>query len=176
DLLNPKWQGKIGLWSAAAPFVNLAFELGPDKTRAYLEALKTQKPQIFPSPAALSSAIVSGQIAVGVNAVRFAQTAKADGAPTDGSYPNPVAVTPYYSAIVKAGKNTNTAKLFLSWLLSEPGAAVFEKVTGQGSPHVPGTQASKTFEKLTLSGPPPTGAGGTTAAGYNKEFSAILAR
>ncbi|MGH3759310.1 ABC transporter substrate-binding protein [Actinophytocola sp.] len=155
DLLDPKWKGKIGLWSLPAPLVNLVPTWGGDETQSFVKSLMAQQPQVFQSVFEMTSAISSGQLPLGIGVDRLTSIAKAQGAPTDFAAADPLSVSVLYSAVVQGGANPNAARLFISWLDSAEGAKAQEDATGRANPQVPGTKVRDEYQGKNLSGWPP---------------------
>ncbi len=66
-------------------------------------------------------AVISGQYGIGVVIDFFGLSAISSGQPVDFAYPSLTSVVPASVGIVKGGPNSDNAKAFVNFLLSEPG-------------------------------------------------------
>lgn len=139
DLLDPKWKGKIAVWSVPYAFAELAAIWGDKRATDYVQKFAAQDPATYEDNFPLSQAVGAGEQPIGVTYYHTAQPAVKAGAPLAYNVPNPDPVTLLYSFIPKASKSPNTAKLFLYWLSTKEGASVYEKTISRGNPLLPGT-------------------------------------
>ena len=134
DLTNPEYgKGMIGQViapSGGTTWTRVLFErkvLGDD----YWAKQAATKPQLYPSGAPASDALVRGEVSIAVLLYNIVWTKKRDGAPVEIFFPpEGVPVNPYASGIPKTATNPNAAKLFLNWCLSEEGQTFMIKELG----------------------------------------------
>jgi iron(III) transport system substrate-binding protein len=134
DLTKPEYgKGMIGQViapSGGTTWTRVLFErkvLGDD----YWAKQAATKPQLYPSGAPASDALVRGEVSIAVLLYNIVWTKKRDGAPVEIFFPpEGVPVNPYASGIPKTAANPNAAKLFLNWCLSEEGQTFMIKELG----------------------------------------------
>jgi len=135
DLLQPKWQGKIGMTNpshagtglAGATFFYLQKGLGPE----FLKRLLTEtKVTLFDDSLRLAEAVARGQLAIGVQVpegdlMRYAkEKLPIQGQPglKEGGY-----LSPGFGSvmILKQAPHPNAAKVYINWLLSREGQLAY---------------------------------------------------
>ena len=133
DLLDPRWKGKMA-WgganstSAGPGFVGLVFkEYGEAKGLEFLKKLATQN--IAASPVAarqILDQVIAGEYAIGLQTFNHhAVISSAKGAPVRWLPMSPVMVNLSTASVAADAPHPNAAKLFLEFLISEPGQAIF---------------------------------------------------
>jgi iron(III) transport system substrate-binding protein len=148
DLLAPKWKGKISMWGNPFPFVQLASTWGDEKTRAYLTKFSAQEPTLFPAPTSVVQAVVSGDLPIGVGLYHVATNSVKAGAPLALKPLDIAPISVNYSAVLKATKNPNAARLLIWWLSTDDGAKAYEAATNRGNLFVPSTDAAKMLKTV----------------------------
>jgi iron(III) transport system substrate-binding protein len=89
------------------------------------------KPRLFPSGAPQADSLVRGEITIALALYSIAFPKKRDGAPIDTLFPpEGVPITPHAAGIPKSAANPNAARLFLDWVLSPEGQAVYIRDQG----------------------------------------------
>lgn len=155
DLLQPQWQGKIGMpsldvgGSAFTTFAFLREKVAPD----YWSRLAANAIRIYPAVAPAISDLVRGEISISVTgASSFVEQMKS-GAPVDVIFPSEgVGVFPIAGGLTTTGQHPNAAAVFLDWMTSKRGGTI---IAQQGSyalnPDVapPTTPSGITFPPLT---------------------------
>ncbi len=133
DLLDPKWKGKMA-WgsttsSSAGPgFVGMMLrELGPEKAKVYLEKLAIQNIAALPVAARqILDQVISGEYALGLMMFNHhAVISAAKGAPVKWLPVSPAMVTLNVAAVVKDAPHPDAGKLFLDYMMSDEGQAIF---------------------------------------------------
>ena len=133
DLLDARWKGKMA-WNAqiptagAAGFVGLVLtELGEDKGRAYLAKLARQ--DIAPLGVAARQVVdmmMAGEYSIALQIFNHHPViSKAQGAPVDWIAMNPAFEYPSPVAIARGAPHQNAAKLFVDYLVSPEGQALY---------------------------------------------------
>jgi iron(III) transport system substrate-binding protein len=134
DLTKPEYaNGVIGQVigpSGGTTWTRIMFErqvLGEE----YWTRQAATKPQLYPSGAPLSDALVRGEVQIAPLLYNIVWTKKRDGAPLGIFFPpEGVPINPYASGIPKTAAHPNAAKLFLNWCLSEEGQTFMIKELG----------------------------------------------
>lgn len=133
DLLDPKWQGEIGLahigagGSTWARELFLRDELGVE----YWEALADQEPFITGAAGAVSEGMGRGEFAVGMVLPGSQGIAAAEGAPLEIVMPSDG--VPTYSQWLGLAANAekpNAAKVFINWNMSLAGQTAIAEAAG----------------------------------------------
>ncbi|KWX23835.1 hypothetical protein AFM11_13830 [Mycolicibacterium wolinskyi] len=124
DLLDPKWNGKLGIVQVGAGGSTTALtrfqlgELGAD----YLKGYAANHPRIFDSSAALTDSLARGEIAVGPVPIATAYASTLEGAPITIATPEEgAAAYPFYLGQAAKTEHSNAATVFINWLLSSSG-------------------------------------------------------
>jgi ABC-type Fe3+ transport system substrate-binding protein len=139
DLLNPKWQGKIGISDPRTPGSGASIwsYMRAVKGEGFLKALVGQKMFITRDLRLLAENTAKGQlgIAVGIAYAEFLPFLKVGfpvkplPRPKEGMY----ATTGYGSlTIIKGAPHPNATKLFVNWFLGKEGQDIYTK--GMGEP------------------------------------------
>lgn len=155
ELLNPKWTGRVGSWVRASAFAQLAATQGEAKATKELERFVAIKPMLFKSTFPLAQAVGSGEIDLGVGFYHSTLPPMNAGAPIKMRALDIVPMHVIYSGISKDARNTEGAKVLLSWLSSKDGALAYENATGRGNPMVPETKTAQFIQGKKLSEWPP---------------------
>ena len=118
DLLDAKWQGKIGMVSTVAPWVMMAaslYETGKvsdfDKAKAFMLKLNANGLRLYPETDALAPAFKSGEISVGVIWLARTFMWQNAGFPVKGNYPQEGAIL-YVSGMVLPKNAPNKAAAY----------------------------------------------------------------
>lgn len=151
DLLEPRWQGKVGTWVRAAAFAELAFVWGEQRTTAFYEAFLRQRPLLFRSTAPLAQQVAAGEVALGIGVLHTATPAIRRGAPVSVALLDPTPVSAVWSAVVAGTRRPHGARLLAAWLATPEGAQVYEAATDRGNPLVTETETGRRTGSLTLS-------------------------
>lgn len=133
DYLNPKWKGKL-VWSsdnstsAGAGFVGLVNrELGKTKGRAFLE--KMAKQQIVGVPVSnrqILNQVIAGEYPIGLQISNHHVLLSAKkGAPVSWTPISPAMVSFVTGSVAKGAPHPNAGKLFLDFLVSNEGQAIY---------------------------------------------------
>jgi iron(III) transport system substrate-binding protein len=132
DLLDPKWRGKM-IWSTSSdtggPFFisHIRKIMGEDKALDYLKKLSAQKIATSGSSIrAILDQVIAGEHAIGVSmALHHIAISKDKGAPVGGSIPAPVMARGGEIVLLKGAPHPYAAMLFLDYVLSKEGQAIF---------------------------------------------------
>jgi iron(III) transport system substrate-binding protein len=151
ELVDAKWQGRVGTWSRAIGFVILAADMGEEKTTALVQKFSALKPKLFRSTYAAAQSVGAGEVDLIYGIHHTALPTVAKGAPVKWRFLEPVPVGPLYGVLLKHGKNPNAGKLLLAWLGSKEGALAYEKVAKRGNPFIPETETSKMLKGKKIS-------------------------
>jgi iron(III) transport system substrate-binding protein len=133
DLLDPKWKGKMA-WgssqsSSAGPgFIGLMLkDLGEEKGTAFIAAMAKQNIAGIPVAARqVLDQVIAGEYAVGLMTFNHHAVISARlGAPVKWLPFSPSLVTVNTASILKDAPHPNAAKLFLDFMVSDEGQAIF---------------------------------------------------
>ena len=133
DLLDPKWKGKMA-WgssqsSSAGPgFIGLMLkDLGEEKGTAFIKAMAKQNIAGIPVAARqILDQVIAGEYAVGLMMFNHHAVISARlGAPVKWLPFSPSLVTVNTASVLKDAPHPNAAKLFLDFMVSDEGQAIF---------------------------------------------------
>jgi len=135
DLLDPKWRGKIawtGSLSLSGPtgFIGTVLaEMGETAGMDYLRKLAGQNlVTIQATPRAVLDQVIAGEYPIALQIVNYhAELSAAEGAPTRWLRIEPAAANLNYIGIARRAPHPNAARLFMAYVLSPEGQAVFAK-------------------------------------------------
>ncbi|SJM55043.1 ABC transporter substrate-binding protein [Gulosibacter sp. 10] len=127
DLLDPKWDGQIGIvqvgaGGSTAALTRFQFDrLGEE----WMEGLAANNPRIYDSSAALTDGLARGEISIGTIPIATGYSAVLDGAPISIATPEEgAAAYPFYLGQTQSASNPAAAEVFVNWLLSDEGQAL----------------------------------------------------
>ncbi len=140
DLLNPRWQGKIGILDPRTPGSGASMwsYLRDIKGEDYLKKLVAQKLQVGRDQRLLSENLAKGKISVvmGLTYYSIVPFLKAGlpvkplPVPREGMY---VSGGSGHLTIIKNPPHPNATKVFVNWLLGKEGQELFSKTIGQAT-------------------------------------------
>lgn len=142
DLLDAKWQGKIGVTTAHHHWARLGQLWGDEKTSKYLQALASQKLVRGRIPETYTRLLLGEILVAATLTDSYIDEAREKGAPVAfADSVDPVIGTQYLAAPLKGARSKNAALLFAAHLLTNEGQAAWFKNQGQSSMFVKGSQA-----------------------------------
>ena len=144
DLLDPKWKGRFGSLDPHVTATTLAWQVMVTKLYGpqYLQAFGANKPKLYASTNAMSQAIVSGEIDLGVtNSFGVIQMAET-GAPMAGVLPKNVVLYGGNVSVFAKAPHPNAARLFVDFCCSAEGQTLIN-VAGATIPTHPQASAPK---------------------------------
>lgn len=124
DLLDPKWQGDIGLVHIGAGGSTWSRDLWLRQTYGieFWEQLAQNEPQILNGAGQTTEELARGEFAVSMNLPHVVGPASADGAPVANSFPTDGAVGySHYVGLADGGSSPNASKVFMNWYFSMAG-------------------------------------------------------
>jgi ABC-type Fe3+ transport system substrate-binding protein len=135
DLLDPKWRGKMAVSASNSPigapgFVGLLIKTrGEDAATAYLKKLAAQNVANLPGAAReVLDQVIAGEYALGINmVVNHVVASDAQGAPAKWLPIESALVVLSTVSIAKDAPHANAAKLFLDFLISAEGQAIYSE-------------------------------------------------
>lgn len=143
DLLDPKYAGKVALvapWRSVVSLDWIWFMENVAKVPGFESKLKAVKPVVLNNSTDVVQAVVSGEVTAAWTVDRSCNQASSDGAPITCVFP-PGQVQAYSRDVmaVSGAPHPRAAKLFVTWLLSQEGQTLFQKLVQQDSlrPDVP---------------------------------------
>lgn len=139
DLLDPKWEGRVGMWQRPVGIVSMYSKWGEEKVLDFATKLAALKPRLYRSAYGAAEAVGAGEVDIGLFIpYHSAYTTIEKGAPAKINYDvAPIGILQTYMFSPKEGRHPNAAKLFMSWLGSSEGALVYEKASGRPNIYVP---------------------------------------
>ena len=144
DLLDPKWKGRFGSLDPHVTATTLAWLVMMDKLYGptFLPAFGANKPKLYASTNAMSQAIVSGEIDMGVtNSFGVIQMAET-GAPMSGVIPKNVVLYGGNVSVFSKAPHPNAARLFCDFACSAEGQTLIN-TAGATIPTHPDAKAPK---------------------------------
>ncbi|TCR63148.1 extracellular solute-binding protein [Bosea sp. BK604] len=144
DLLDPKWKGRFGSLDPHVTATTLAWQVMVDELYgpSFLQQFGANQPKLYASTNAMSQAIVSGEIDLGLtNSFGVIQMAET-GAPMGGVTPKNTVLFGGNVAIFAKAPHPNAARLFCDFACSAEGQTVIN-VAGATIPTHPGASAPK---------------------------------
>lgn len=148
DLLNPKWQGKVGVTTAHHHWARLAQLWGDEKMTKFLQSLSAQKIVRGRIPETYTRLLLGEVVISATLTDSYIDEAREKGAPVAFvDSVDPIIGTQYLAAPLKGARNKNAALLFAAHLLTSEGQAVWFKHQGQSSMFVKGSQAYEFAQK-----------------------------
>jgi iron(III) transport system substrate-binding protein len=134
DLLKPMWKDKMAMkpndLSGATGFIgNVLTFMGEERGMDYLRKLAKQNIKMVNASArAVLDQVIGGEYAIALQIFNHhAAISAAKGAPVDWLRFNPVTVTPGMVALTQGGPHPNAGLLFVEFMTSKEGQAVFQK-------------------------------------------------
>jgi iron(III) transport system substrate-binding protein len=156
DLLNPKWDGKIGIWIRGEGQGALSAAWGVDKVADYVRKMNALHPNLLQSTFPLAQQIAAGESEVGFTLYHSAQPALRRGAPIKVVVADPVPVGVLYSVVPTKAQNPDGGLLLSLWLATDEGAKAYEDATGRGNPHIRSTRTYTLLKGHNVSEYPPS--------------------
>jgi iron(III) transport system substrate-binding protein len=145
DLLNSKWKGKVAIDRDEIPwYATLLAAWKEPKTQQYMKALAKQDIQWRKGHTLIANLLAAGEFPVAIVYSYSIDSMKHDGAPVEWIKTlDPVVAQGGFIALGAKAGHTNSAKLFIDFVLSSKGQAIF------GSRHrVPARSNMKSGSKL----------------------------
>jgi ABC-type Fe3+ transport system substrate-binding protein len=150
EVVDSKWNGRMGSWVRATAFAQLAEKWGEEKAQQMLEEYIALEPLLFKSTYPLAQQTAAGEVDVAVGFYHTAQPPIQAGAPLKVVALDPTPMHTIYTSITRDAPSPNSAKLFLAWLASPEGAKAYEDATNRGSHILEGTKTAELLEGKTI--------------------------
>lgn len=167
DLLDPRWNGRIGVWVRAEGQGALAAAWGEAKVTDYIKKLNANHPVLEKSTFPLAQQVASGELLVGLGIYHTAQPPLRKGAPIKIVFTDPASVDMLYDIVPDHAQNPSGGELLALWLATPEGARAYEDATDRGNPLIAGTKTEALLRGRTISQFPPD---------KSKEAAEIVAR
>ena len=145
DLLDPKWQGKLGVINSTHHFARLAAgPWGEEKATNFVKKLAEMKP-ILSRAGEMSQRLILGEVLLSAT-LQDSQLHEAEKSGAPLAFANdvqPVISPEYHVGVVKGAPHPNVATLFVAFMGTAEIQPLWKKYTGHTSAYVPGTDAHK---------------------------------
>lgn len=149
DFMDPKWKGKVALTRLAIPWAALSIAWGESKVTDFLTRLfRDRQPRLYDTAAALANGVAAGEVAMGFGLRHSATPGVKEGAPVGLSLADTLVNSGTVIGIPVNAEHPNAAKLYIAWLVSPEGQAVYDQSTDRGLAEIRGTWANENFGKL----------------------------
>lgn len=127
DLLNPKWRGKIGIDRDEIPwYATLLASWKEPRTQQYMKSLAKQDIQWRKGHTLIANLLAAGEFPVAIVYSYTIDSLKENGAPVEWIRTlDPVVAQGGFIALGAKAVNTNSAKLFIDFVLSNKGQGIF---------------------------------------------------
>jgi iron(III) transport system substrate-binding protein len=146
DILDPKWQGKVGVSTATHHWGRLSQLWGDDKTAAFVTKLATQNPKLGSVPQT-EQRLELGEILIAAsNTTDQVLPAQRKGAPVDMVQTQPVVVASNLAAPLKGAQHYYAALLLSGFMATDAAQDLWTVVTGDPSIYRAGSPAQKMIE------------------------------
>lgn len=128
DLLDPKWNGKIGLDEEIELYGALALHWGKEKAQELLKGLVAQNPLQRRGHTLLAQMTAAGEFPLSVAYGNRIEQMKSKGAPLDwADTADPVVASPSVIGISAHAPHPSAARLFVDFSLSREGQSLLKK-------------------------------------------------
>jgi iron(III) transport system substrate-binding protein len=152
DLLNPKWQGKIGIDTDVKEWIILSQKWGLEKTTQFLDKLGDTKPKFHTNNTVLAQMVAAGEVLLAPGIIRrIAVTEfKDNGAPVDWHALDPIVpVDLLLEGAMAHAPHPNAAQLFMYWMHGSPEfLRGMDKCGGYGNSMVTGNPQQKLLKDV----------------------------
>lgn len=144
DLLDPRWKGRFGSLNPHVTATTLAWQVMVKKLYgpSFLPAFGANKPKLYASTNAMSQAIVSGEIDMGITNSFGVIQLKDTGAPIEGVTPKNTVLFGGNISVFGNAPHPNAARLFCDFCCSAEGQTIIN-VAGATIPTHPEASAPK---------------------------------
>jgi iron(III) transport system substrate-binding protein len=152
DILDPKWKGRFGSLDPHVTATTLAWQVLMEKLYGpgFLQQFGANAPKLYASTNAMSQAIVSGEIDLGLtNSFGVIQMADS-GAPMAGAIPKSTVLFGGNVAVFAKAPHPNAGRLFVDFACSAEGQSIIN-VAGATIPTHPDARAPKAGSLAELS-------------------------
>lgn len=152
DLLDPKWKGRFGSLDPHVTATTLAWQVMVEKLYgpSFLPTFGANKPKLYASTNAMSQAIVSGEIDMGITNSFGVIQLKDTGAPIEGVTPKNTVLFGGNIAVFGKAPHPNAARLFCDFCCSAEGQTIIN-VAGATIPTHPQASVPKAGSLVTMS-------------------------
>jgi len=128
DLLDPKWEGQIGVEvNDIELMAGMAKEWGDEKAFAFWEGIAALKPGLVTGHTELAELVAAGEFAISPTLYGYRiERMKSAGAPIDWVKTDQVVAYSELISLAADAPHPAAAKLFINWMLSETGQKVIQ--------------------------------------------------
>ena len=147
DLLSPAWKDKMVMSTGFDAFTALSETWGVEKVMEFLGKLKAQNVAIDRGATAVLQRVAAGEFPMA--AVQIYGTMKriqGKGAPIEMALIEPIPISATYLVLPKNSAHPNAGYLFMAYIMSPEGHALYEEVSGLSSAFVETSSLSKVLK------------------------------
>ena len=144
DLLAPVWKDKMIMSTGLDQYTALAETWGTDRVQDFLRKLKGQNVAIQRGATAVLQRLAAGEFPLAATQIYGTmKRIQGKGAPIEMAFVEPVPMSATYLTLPKNSTHPNGGLLFLAFIMSPSGHAVYEEVSGLSSAFVETSTVSK---------------------------------
>ncbi len=147
DLLSPVWKDKMLMSTGLDQYTALAETWGIDRVLDFLRKLKAQNVAIQRGATATLQRLAAGEFPLVTTQIYGTmKRIQKKGAPIEMAFVEPVPMSATYLTVPKNLTHPNAALLFVAYIMSPSGHALFEEVSGLSSAFVETSTVSKVLK------------------------------
>lgn len=144
DLLSPAWKDKMLMSTGLDQFTALAEAWGTDRVLDFLRKLKAQNVAIQRGATATLQRLAAGEFPlVATQIYGTMKRIQSKGAPIQMAFVEPIPMSATYLTVPKNLTHPNAGLLFVAFIMSPSGHAIYEEVSGLSSAFVETSTVSK---------------------------------
>jgi iron(III) transport system substrate-binding protein len=147
DLLAPAWKDNMIMSTGLDQFTALAESWGEDRVRDFLRKLKGQNVAIQRGATATLQRLAAGEFPLAATQIYGTmKRIQGKGAPIEMAFVEPVPMSATYLTLPKNSTHPNAGLLFVAFIMSPSGHAIYEEVSGLSSAFVETSTVSKVLK------------------------------
>ena len=137
DLLSPAWKDKMVISTGFDAFTALAESWGVDRVLEFLRKLKGQNVAIDRGATAVLQRVAAGEFPLAAAQIYGTmKRIRGKGAPIEMAFVEPVPMAATYLVLPKNSAHPNAGLLFMAYIMSPEGHALYEELSGLSSAFV----------------------------------------
>lgn len=147
DLLSPAWKDKMLMSTGLDQFTALAETWGTDRVLDFLRKLKAQNVAIQRGATATLQRLAAGEFPLAATQIYGTmKRIQGKGAPIQMAFVEPIPMSATYLSLPKNLTHPNAGLLFVAYIMSPSGHAVYEEVSGLSSAFVETSTVSRVLK------------------------------